>query len=208
MKRTLIAVGATLGTLAALLGCDRDAAAPAADASAVLANVNGTRITQAMLEATVHAGIQDAAKAEAFLKEPAYQGQRAQLVHQLATQAAIEQLAAKAGIEKDPAVALNLAQARANIYASVLASRAAGNAEPTEEQMKAFYEEQVAARKASGQGQDLPDYAHIDPRVKAMLPELVHRDQFQKAQAAFQQTLKTQVPVTYAEGLQSPESEY
>lgn len=207
MKRTLLAAG----VLVALVGCNHEASAPATDASAasaVLANVNGTRITQAMLEATVHAGIQDAAKAEAFLKDPSFQGQRAQLVHQLATQAAVEQLAAKAGIENDPAVLMNVAQARANIYASVLASRAAGNADPSEAQMKAFYEEQVAARKAAGQGQDLPDYAHIDPRVKAMLPELVRRDQFQKAQAAFQKDLKTQVPVTYAEGLQSPEAEY
>ena len=204
MKRTLLAAGA----LAALLGCNHEAAAPKADGSAVLANVNGTRITQAMLEATVHAGIQDAAKAETFLKDPALQAQRAQLVHQLATQAAIEQLAAKAGIQNDPSVLMNLAQARASIYASVLASRAAGNATPTEEQMKTFYEEQVAARKAAGQGQDLPDYAHIDPRVKEMLPRLVQQAQFQKAQEAFQKDLKTQVPVTYADGLQSPEAEY
>ncbi len=208
MKRTALALGTALGALTFLVGCDHEAAAPKTDTSAVLANVNGTRITQADLEAIVHAGIQDGTKAEAFLKDPALQGQRAQLVHQLATQAAIEQLAAKAGIEKDPSVLMNLAQARANIYASVLASRAAGNAEPSEAQMKAFYEEQVAARKASGQGQDLPDYAHMDPRVKAMLPELVRRDQFQKAQAAFQKDLKTQVPVTYADGLQSPEAEY
>ncbi|HXC17377.1 MAG TPA: hypothetical protein VNV60_08055 [Holophagaceae bacterium] len=204
MKRTLLAASA----LAALLGCNHEAAAPKTDVSAVLANVNGIRITQAQLEATVRAGLQDAAKAEAFLKDPALQAQRAQLVHQLATQAAIEQLAAKAGIENDPSVVMNLAQARANIYASVLASRAAGNATPTEEQMKAFYEEQVAARKATGQGQDLPDYAHIDPRVKAMLPRLVQQAQFQKAQEAFQKDLKTQVPVTYADGLQSPEAEY
>ena len=201
MKRTFLAAGA----LAALLGCGHQAAA---DTSATLANVNGTRITQAQLEAVVRTGIQDPQKAETFLKDPALQAQRAQLVHQLATQAAIEQLAAKAGIENDPVVKMNMAQARANIYASVLASRAAGNATPSEEQMKAFYEEQVAARKAAGQGQDLPDYAHIDPRVKAMLPELIQRDQIQKAQATFQKDLKTQVPVTYAEGLQSPEAEY
>jgi hypothetical protein len=204
MKRILPAAGA----LAALLGCNHEAAAPKAGASAVLANVNGTRITQADLEAIVHAGIQDPAKAESFLKDPALQAQRAQLVHQLATQAAIEQLAAKAGIENDPSVLMNLAQARANIYASVLASRAAGNATPTEEQMKAFYEGQVAKAKAAGQGQDLPDYAHIDPRVKAMLPQLVLKQQFQQAQESFQRDLKTQVPVTYADGLQSPETEY
>ena len=204
MKRILL----TAGALAALLGCNHEAATVQADTSAVLANVNGARITQAMLEATVHAGIQDAAKAESFLKDPALQPQRAQLVHQLAMQAAIEQLAAKAGIESDASVQMNLAQARANIYASVLASRAAGNATPTEEQMKAFYDEQVAARKATGQGQDLPDYAHIDPRVKEMLPRLVQQQQMQKAQEAFQKDLKTQVPVTYADGLQSPEAEY
>lgn len=202
MKRILPAAGAL-----ALLGCHQQAST-AADASAVLANVNGTRITQAMLETTVHAGIQDPQKAETFLKDPALQPQRAQLVHQLAMQAAIEQLAAKAGIEQDPGVQMNLAQARANIYASVLTSRAAGNATPTEAQMKAFYDEQVAARKATGQGQDLPDYAHIDPQVKAMLPRLVQQQQFQKAQEAFQKDLKTQVPVTYADGLQSPEAEY
>lgn len=204
MKRTLLAAGA----LAALLGCNHEAAAPKADASAVLANVNGTRITQAMLEATVQSLASDPQQAQSFLTEAAAAPERAKMVHQLAYQVAMEQLAAKSALDRDPAVQARIAQARADVYANVLVSRAAGNATPTEEQMKAFYDKQVAKQKATGQGQDLPDYAHIDPRVKAMLPRLVLQDQFRNAQEAFQKDLKAQVPVTYADGLQSPEAEY
>ena len=201
MKRILPLAAA----LMAFLGCNHQTATTAAD-SPVLANVNGTRITEAMLESTVHAGIQDPAKAETFLHDPSLQPQRAQLVHQLARQAAIEQAAAKAGIERDPSVEMNLAQARADIYASVLASRAAGNATPTEAQLQAFYDELVAARKAAGQAQGLPPFE----QVKA-LPQFVEawqKQQFQKASEAFQKDLRAQVPVTYADGFQTPEAAY
>ena len=198
MKRIL-----PLAALAALLGCGHQATSTA-DASAVLANVNGVRITQAALEANAKALAGDAAQAQAFLTDPAAAKNRAEMVHQLAFQAAMDQLAAKNGLDQDPAVQAKLASAKAAIYAQSLIGRGAGNATPTEEQLKAFYDEQLAARKAAGQDQGMPAYEE----VKAILPRYWQQEQVRKAQDAFQKDLKTQVPVTYADGMESPEVEY
>lgn len=205
MKRIFLAAGA----LAALLGCGRHAAPSStaqADASAVLANVNGTRITQAQMEALVRTLAGDPQQAQAFLTEPGAAPQRAQLVHQLAFQAAMDQLAAQEKLDQDPTVQAKLAQARASIYASALVSRAAGNPTPTEAQLKAFYDEQVAARKAAGQAQALPAFEEI--KASPQLASAWKQEQFRKASEAFQKDLKARVPVTYADGLQSPEAEF
>src|SRR6185437_8495151 len=113
MKRTFLAAGA----LAALLGCGHHASA---DVSAVLANVNGTRITQAQFEARARTLSTDPKAVQAFLSDPKYLPQRIQLVHQLAFEAAMDQVAAKNGLEQDPATAALLAKERASIYANVL----------------------------------------------------------------------------------------
>ncbi|MBS1767377.1 MAG: hypothetical protein JST05_08260 [Acidobacteria bacterium] len=199
MKRILLPAAA----LAALLGCGHPAARTADD-SAVLANVNGTRITQSMLEANAKMLASDPAQAESFLHDPAAAPQRAQMVHQMAFQAAMDQIGAKDSLDQDPLVQAKLAQAKAAIYAQVLIARAAGNVTPTEAQLKAFYDEQVAARKAAGQDKDMPAYE----QVKAVLPRYWQQDQLRKAQDAFQKDLKTRVPVTYADGLQAPEADF
>ena len=193
MKRIFIAAGA----LAALIGCGRPASA---DASAVLANVNGVRITQADLEATVRALAADAQQADQILHDPAAAGERAKLVHRLAFQAAMDQFAAKQGLDKDPLTRFQLADGRAMAFANVLVSRAAGNATPTEAQLRAFYDEQMAARKATGQDKGMPSFDEI--KASPQLASAWQQDRFAKAQAAFEQDLKAQVPVTYAEGFQ------
>lgn len=202
MKRILPAAGA----LAALLGCNHEAAAPKADTSAVLANVNGTRITQADFEARAKTLSTNPQEVQAFLTDAKYQAQRAQLVHQLAFEAAMTQIAAKNGIDQDPAALALLAKQRAAIYANVLVSHAAGNATPTEAQLKAFYDDLVTARKAAGQAQALPPFDQV--KALPQFAEAWQKAQFQKAGDAFQKDLQTQVPVTYADGLQSPEAEY
>ena len=201
MKRILLPAA----VLAALLGCGHSASqTQAADASAVLANVNGTRITQAMLEANARMLASDPQQAAAFLTDPAAAPQRAQMVHQMAFQAAMDQIGATEKLDQDPLVQAKLAQAKAAIYAQVLIARAAGDATPTEAQLKAFYDEQVAARKAAGQDKGMPPYE----QVKAVLPRYWQQDQLRKAQDAFQKDLKTRVPVTYADGLQAPDADF
>lgn len=202
MKRTLIAAGA----LAALLGCNHEAAATKADTSAVLANVNGTRITQADFEARAKTLSTNPQEVQAFLTDAKYQAQRAQLVHQMAFEAAMTQIAAKNNLDQDPSAVALLAKQRAAIYANVLVSRSAGSATPTEEQLKAFYDELVASRKAAGQAQGLPPYDQV--KALPQFTEAWQKAQFQKAGDVFQKDLKTQVPVTYADGFQSPEVEY
>ena len=196
MKRTFLATGA----LAALLGCGHQASV---DTSAVLANVNGTRITQAMFEARARTLSTDPKAIEAFLKDSKYLPQRVQLVHQLAFEAAMDQVAAKNGLAQDPATQALLAKERASIFANVLVSRAAGSAAPTEAQLRAFYDEKVAARKAAGQAQGLPDFEAI--KANPQFVDAYNQEQFQKAGEAFEKDLKAQVPVTYSEGFQSPD---
>ena len=200
MKRTFLAAGA----LAALLGCGREAAV---DTSAVLANVNGTRVTQADLETMVRALASSPEQAEQLLHDPAAAGERAKLVHRMAFQIAMDQVAAKQGLDKDPLVRFQMADSRAMALANVLVSRAAGNAEPTEAQLQAFYDEKVAQQKALGQDKGIAPFPEFmaNPQLKAQLAQLWQKDTFNKAQVAFEQDLKAQVPVTYAEGLQSPE---
>ncbi|HZU52533.1 MAG TPA: hypothetical protein VFF77_01445 [Holophagaceae bacterium] len=202
MKRILPAAGA----LAALLGCNHEAAAPKTDTSAVLANVNGTRITQADFEARAKTLSTNPQEVQVFLTDAKYQAQRAQLVHQLAFEAAMTQIAVKNGIDQDPAALALLAKQRAAIYANVLVSHSAGNATPTEAQLKAFYDDLVTARKAAGQAQALPPFDQV--KALPQFAEAWQKAQFQKAGDAFQKDLQTQVPVTYADGLQSPEAEY
>jgi hypothetical protein len=202
MKRILPAAGA----LAALLGCNHEAAAPKADTSAVLANVNGTRITQADFEARAKTLSTNPQEVQVFLTDAKYQAQRAQLVHQLAFEAAMTQIAVKNGIDQDPAALALLAKQRAAIYANVLVSHSAGNATPTDAQLKAFYDDLVTARKAAGQAQALPPFDQV--KTLPQFAEAWQKAQFQKAGDAFQKDLQTQVPVTYADGLQSPEAEY
>ena len=200
MKRTFLAAGA----LAALLGCGREAAV---DGSAVLANVNGARVTQADLEAAVRALASDPQQADQILHDPAAAAERAKLVHQLAFHLAMDQIAAKQGLDKDPLVRFQMADSRAMAFANVLVSRAAGNAAPTDDQLHAFYDAQMAARKAAGQDKGIAPFDAFlaNPQLKGQLAEAWRQDTFNKAQAAFQQDLKAQVPVTYADGLQSAE---
>ncbi len=203
MKRILLPAAA----LAALLGCGHSAGqTQAADGSAVLANVNGTRITQAMLEANARMLASDPQQAAAFLTDPAAAPQRAQMVHQMAFQAAMDQIGASEKLDQDPLVQAKLAQAKAAIYAQVLIARSAGDATPTEAQLRAFYDERVAARKAAGQDKGLPAFDEI--KANPQLVSAWKQDQFRKAQDAFQKDLKTRVPVTYADGLQAPDTDF
>ena len=204
MKRIFLAAGA----LAALVGCGRHAAP--ADTSAVLANVNGTRITQAQVEATVQSLIGDPEQAKAFLTSEAAAPQRAQLVHQLAFQTAMDQVAAQERLDQDPAVQFQLAKARASIYASALVSREAGHVQPTDEELRTFYEALVAQRQAAGQAQGLPAFSEFqaNAQMKSQLVEAWRQAQFKKASDAFDERLRTRVPVTYADGMQTPVATY
>ena len=200
MKRILPAIGA----LALLLGCGHRTSTPAA--SAVLANVNGVRITQADFEARARTLSPDPEEVQAFLSDARYQPQRAQLVHQMAFEAAMDQVAAKNRLDQDPTTQALLAKQRAAVYANVLVSRAAGNTKPTDAQLQTFYDELVAARKAAGQAQGLPPFDQV--KALPQFAEAWQKQQFQKAGDAFTKDVETQVPVTYADGLQSPEAEY
>ena len=201
MKRIFLSTA----SLAALLGCHHQAAKPTA-AAAVLANVNGTRITQADLEARARTMSTDPKMVETFLTDSKYQAQRSQLVHQMAFEAAMNQIALKNNLEQDPSTKALLAKQRAAIYANVLVSRSAGSTTPNEAELQVFYNELVLARKAAGQAQGLPPFDQI--KTNPQFIDAWNQQRFQKAAEGFDKDLKTQVPVTYADGLQSPEAQY
>lgn len=70
----------TLSALAAVLvlasGCQRGSS----DASKVLANVGGQKVSQADFEAMVKAMVPDPSKAQALMQSPAFQAQKSDLV--------------------------------------------------------------------------------------------------------------------------------
>ncbi|HET8714525.1 MAG TPA: hypothetical protein VFM16_01785, partial [Holophagaceae bacterium] len=72
------------------------------------------------------------------------------------------------------------------------------------------YEAIVAQRQAAGQAQGLPPFSAFqsNPQMKAQLAEAWRQDHFKKAAEAFDERLRTRVPVTYADGMQTPVATY
>lgn len=165
------------------------------DASRVIANVGGEKITELEFQDVVKTLSPDPKEAQAFLTDPAAREERAQLASRIAMSRAITAYAKQTGLDKDPAVQRQMEQQQANIYFQVLAKRRMPTAEPTDEQLLGFYKEQVERMKAMGQTQGVPPFE----AVKAQLVQGYKQKRMADVSQDIQKEVKAKVPVTLAD---------
>ena len=165
------------------------------DASRVIANVGGEKITEAEFQDVVRTLSQDAKEAQAFLTDPAAREERANLVSRIAMSRAITTYAKQTGLDQDPSVKRQLEQQQANVYFQALAKRRASSAEPTDEQLLAFYKEQVERMKAAGQAQGIPPFE----TVKLQVAQGYKQKRMADISTDIQKEIKAKVPVTLAD---------
>ena len=190
MRKTVLI--ASLAGLALALGCGK---AADKDASRVIASAGNDKITESDFKGIVQALAPDAAKATAFLTDPAAREARAQLAEQLAMQKAILAYAKLQGLDKDRAVQRQVEGAEAQAYFQSLVQKRLAGAEPTEAQLKALYDERIAALKAQGQGGSVPPFE----QVKGQLPTLWRQQRQQEAAQELQKEIRARIPVTLAD---------
>lgn len=129
------------GVLAALAACQPKAAGPsaAADTSTVVATVNGTPLTENLLDVYVKALSQGKASATTLTPD-----QRTQVVDQLVRAELVSQQAEKDGLDKTPDTANQLAVSRIDILQQSAAEHMFKDKQPTDQELHAEYEKQIA----------------------------------------------------------------
>ena len=165
------------------------------DTSRVIANVGGEKITEAEFQDVVKSLSPDPKEAQTFLTDPAAKAERAQLASRIAMSRAITTYAKQTGLDQDPSVKRQLEQQQANVYFQALAKKRMGTAEPTDEELKGFYTEQVAQMKQAGQTQAVPPFE----AVKAQLVQGYKQKRMQTMSLEIQKEIKAKVPVTLAD---------
>ena len=186
-RATLLAGSALLLTMACKPGKP--------DASRVIANVGGEKITETEFQDVVKTLSPDAKEAEKFLTDPAARDERAQLASRIAMSRAITTYAKQTGLDQDPSVKRQLEQQAANVYFQALAKKRVTTVEPTDEQLLAFYKEQVEKMKAQGQAQGIPPFE----AVKAQLVQGYKQQRMATISTEIQKEIKAKVPVTLAD---------
>lgn len=190
------------GSLVALgfLGC----AHRPEDSSRVLVNVAGETITQAQFEEIVRILVADPQQADQLLKNDAMKEQRNQILDSMALQKAILKMAKAEGLEKETEVKFVLEQTTAQYFLKTLMERritkGAMLTQPTEEELRAVYDEGIAQRKAAGQTKDLPTFEQVRPQI---MDGLLQRKRQEKNDAELKTLIaemRQKYPITYAEG--------
>ncbi|HEY3401683.1 MAG TPA: hypothetical protein VGK03_13735 [Geothrix sp.] len=189
IQASLIAGPALL--LALALGCGKGKP----DASRVIANIGGSKLTEAEFQEIVKSLSPDPKEAQAFLTDAAARDERAQLAHRIAMARAITTYAAQTGLDQEPSVKRQLEQQQANVYFQALMKKHLAGLTPTDEQLLAFYKERVAALQAQGRAQGVPPFE----AVKGQLPDLWKQQRTQALSDQIQNEVKQKVPVTMAD---------
>ena len=164
------------------------------DTSRVIANVGGDKITEAEFQDVVKTLSPDPKEAQTFLSDPAARDERAQLASRIAMSRAITTYAKQTGLDQDPSVKRQLEQQQANVYFQVLAKKRMSTAEPTDEQLMAFYKEQVERMKAQGAA-GVPPFES----VKAQVAQGYKQQRAQAVSLDIQKEIKAKVPITLAD---------
>jgi peptidyl-prolyl cis-trans isomerase C len=141
MKRYVLTAALTLGlvTLAACQKSAEQAAAPAADTSTTaVATVDGKPISSELFDAFSKAR---ARKPTSELTEE----QRKELLEQMINLQITADAATKAGLDKQPETAARVEISRLNVLADAALENHLKGKEPTEQELRAEYETQVAA---------------------------------------------------------------
>jgi len=176
------------GLMVVGLACNKGAK----DTSKVLANVGGEKITEKSFSDAVHALVGDDARAKDLLTNPALKDQRNQFLAELVDQKVMGKYGDKQGLDKDPKVKLLADAAKVNAYGQVLMERLLPKGEPTEAQMKAFYDDAKVKAHAAGQDKDFPPFE----AVKAQIAPAIKRQQSQEASMTLLKEAKAQVSST------------
>lgn len=164
------------------------------DTSRVIANVGGDKITEAEFQDVVKTLSPDPKEAQKFLTDPTAREERAQLASQIAMSKAISAYARQTGLDQEPAVKRQLEQKQAEVYFQALAKKRMTTVDPTDEQLLAFYTEQVERMKAQGRT-GVPPFE----TVKAQVAEGWKQQRMQTVSQEIQKEIKAKVPVTLAD---------
>jgi hypothetical protein len=175
-----------LGTL----GCGK----VSKDNSKVIASVGGDKITEKSFTETIGVYVGDAAKAKDLLGNPAMKEQRNQILGSLVNQKALFQYIKAQGLDKDPQAQLQVTSAMAGAYFQILADRLVPKAEPTDAQLKVFYDDYLVQAKAANQAAGIPPFE----QVKAQLPAAWKRKQAETARETLLNQLNQKYPVVFA----------
>lgn len=162
--------------------------------SRVIANVGGDKVTEAEFQDVVKTLSPDPVEAQKFLTDPAARDERAQLASRIAMSKAITAYAKQTGLDKEPSVKRQLEQQQASVYFQELAKRRLSTAPPTDEQLRAFYKEQVDKMKATGRTTVPPFEA-----VKTQVAEGWKQQRMQSISQDIQKEVKAKVPITLAD---------
>ena len=165
------------------------------DTSRVIANVGGDKITEAEFQDVVKTLSPDPKEAQTFLNDPAARDERAQLASRIAMSRAITAYAKQTGLDQEPGVKRQLEQQQANVYFQALAKKRMTSADPTDEQLLAFYKDQVEKMKAQGRTGGVPPFE----TVKAQVAEGWKQQRMQAVSLEIQKEIKAKVPVTLAD---------
>jgi hypothetical protein len=165
------------------------------DTSRVIANVGGDKITEAEFQEVVKTLSPDPKDAQTFLTDPAAREERAQLASRIAMSRAITSYAKQTGLDQEPAVKRQLEQQQANVFFQALAKKRMTSVDPTDEQLMAFYKDQVERMKAQGRTQGVPPFE----TVKAQVAEGWKQQRMATISQDIQKEIKAKVPVTLAD---------
>jgi len=165
------------------------------DASRIIANVGGEKITEAEFQDVVKTLSPDPAEAQKFLSDPAARDDRAQLASRIAMSRAITAYARQTGLDQEAGVKRQLEQQQASVFFQALAKKRMPAADPTDEQLKAFYQEQVDRMKAQGRAQGIPPFE----TVKAQVAEGWKQQRMATISQDIQKEIKAKVPITLAD---------
>jgi hypothetical protein len=170
------------------LGCSK----VSKDNSKVLANVGGEKITEKAFSDAVRTLVGDEARANDLLTNPANREQRNRFLGEFVDQKVLVKYGEKQGLDKDPKAKLLIEAAKSNAFGQILMEKAIAKAEPTEAQLRAFYDKVLASAKAAGQDKGFPTYEAAKPQ----LPNAWKRDQVKDASLNLLKDAKAQVSTT------------
>ncbi len=165
------------------------------DSSRVIANVGGDKITEAEFQDMVRSLSADPKAAQSFLTDPAARDDRAQLASRIAMSRAITAYAKQTGLDQKPAVKRQLEQQQASVFFQELAKQRTTTVDPTEEQLRGYYNQQVERLKASGQAKGFPPFE----AVKGQLAEGYKQQRMATLSEEILKEVKAKVPVTLAD---------
>jgi len=177
-----------------LAGCGKK---DSADTSAVIAKIGAEKITEAQFVELINALVGDKERAKEFLEDERNRGQRNEFLAKYVESKGVIMLAKEEGLDKDVRVRLQLDEAITTIYAQAFLERRLSEVEPSDEQLRAVYNEIATSQRALGV--NVPPFEESKP----YLPQLWKQKQQQDAADSLMKIVRTKFPATIADEYKS-----